>query len=432
MTDEEFRDDFGDELVDALNIRARDGVTVDTAVAVRRRARRVRTRRILTAAAAVVLIAAGIGAAVATSRRGPGHLSVATSPSGTTGIPSSFGPLTTGVQDWTWVSDDHGWALAGTSCGSSVCVALRETSDGGRTWRSLPTPEALDVAGKYDLDAECATHACLSNVRFATSKIGWLFGPALFRTSDGGQTWTRESSAAVLDVEAAHGVAMRATTARYECITCDSHIDRAHLPATSWQRLSAPGGYLRPQLLLQGSDAYIVNYANGAGAGETYFRDSSDRGTTWTDIADPCAQPPRGYRASGASAAPGGVLVVLCAEVGKSAAAVQISTDRGKTFGARHAVPGSFLNADPIAAATGNTVAVAFSDPHARGILVSNDGGVTWRRALELRKSPSSSNSFDALLGWQDAHTGRASFNTDEIWTTRDAGRTWTENRVAP
>ena len=28
-------------------------------------------------------------------------------------------------------------------------------------------------------------------------------------------------------------------------------------------------------------------------------------------------------------------------------------------------------------------------------------------------------------VGWQDAHTGRASFDTDAIWTTRDGGDTW-------
>jgi hypothetical protein len=296
----------------------------------------------------------------------------------------------------------------------------------------LSTPDALNVAGQYNIGAECTKHACLSGVRFATSKIGWLFGPDLFRTSDGGHTWTRESSAAVIDVEAAHGVAMRSTTSRYECITCDSRIDRVRLPSTAWNRLSATGGYMRPQLLLQGTDAYIVNYPNGAGAGETHFRYSSDRGTTWSDFDDPCAKPPHGYRAAGASAAPGGVLVVLCAEVGKSSAAIQISTDRGKTFGPRHAVPGSFLNAEPIAAATSDTIAVAYSDPHGYGILVSNDGGITWRRTLTRRRSSSTTNRFNPLLGWQDAHTARASFNSNAIWTTRDDGRSWTENRVAP
>jgi photosystem II stability/assembly factor-like uncharacterized protein len=432
MTDDEFRDDFGDELVDALNIRARDGASMDTAVAVRRRARFIRTRRVLTAAA-VVALAVAVGAAIATSRQEPNHVSVATPSSSTTTIPASFQPLESGVQDWTWVSKDQGWAFVRKPCGTSVCVALRETTDGGRTWESLPAPDALNYPAQYDPDVACTRRACVSSVRFATSKIGWLFGPALFRTSDGGHTWTRETSALVLDVEASHGVAMRLTTTNRDCGGgCEYRIDRSHLPSSSWQRVPSGPEYAFPHLLLQETDAYDVNTANGAGAGEAYLQHSGNGGTTWTKIKDPCAQPRRFARTASASAAPGGVLAVLCELYPGSGSSVQVSTDRGETFGPRHAIPGTLMATGPIAAATGNTIAAAYSDPHSYGVLVSHDGGITWARTLELRRPLSSTNSFDAVLGWQNDRTARVSFNTNAIWTTRDGGRTWTENRVAP
>jgi hypothetical protein len=427
MTDDEFHDAFGDELIDALNIRARDAVPVTTAVGVSHQARRVRARRTLTAAVIAVLAVTAAGV-IAARRQEPGRVRVAGPGSSTTSIPSSFKPLRTGVQDWTWVSDNQGWALARTACGTSVCVALRATTDGGRTWRSLPTPDALDVAAQYDPDAACARRACLSGVRFATSKIGWLFGPSLFRTSDGGNTWTRESSRAVLDVEAARGVAMRVTTADYECAQCGVHVDRVRLPSSEWRRF--PPEFVSAQLLLQGTDSYIVSPANSAGAGDSRLWHSSGGRTTWTEINDPCALPHPGFRTESASAAPGGVLTVLCAKVGGTSASMQVSTDRGKTFGSRHALPGNFLNAEPIAAATGQTIAVAYSNQHSYGVWVSNDGGVTWHRTLALQGTLAGTGSFTPLLGWQDARTGRASFGADAIWTTRDGGRSWTEDRV--
>ena len=139
----------------------------------------------------VALAATGIGV-IAASRPGPRHLPRRQSPDA---VDHSVAvrARTTGTPNWTWVSDDHGWALVRTACGSSACVTLRETVDGGDTWTSLPVP----------MGSMCAS------VRFATAKVGWMFGPELWQTADGGRTWKRVASATVVDVEASHGVAMR-------------------------------------------------------------------------------------------------------------------------------------------------------------------------------------------------------------------------------
>lgn len=65
---------------------------------------------------------------------------------------------------------------AGTNCASSVCRGLvRATTDGGREWlvRSAP-PEALQ------------------GIQFLSPQVGYVWGRnALYRTDDGGRTWTR-------------------------------------------------------------------------------------------------------------------------------------------------------------------------------------------------------------------------------------------------
>ncbi len=412
MTDDELRDDFGDELADALRMRSSARERAVPPVAVTRPVPSRRNRHGLTGLVAVGL-AAAVVIVIAMTRPGPRHIRVATAPPSTSTL-SSFAPL---VLDWTWVSAEHGWALLRTPCASSTCVTLRETRDGAKTWMTLPTP---DPSG-------CADPGCFSNVRFANANVGWLFGPDLFQTSDGGHTWTSEESATVTDVEAAHGIAMRASTTDRLCSDgCDHRVDRLRLGSSSWQRLRL-GPQPLPHLLLQGSDAYVFNTAVLFGAGAGDLRRSSDGGATWSRIDDPCPRSDVGSRADSASAAPGGVLVVLC-EVRGVKATVQVSTDGGDTFGRSHEIPDAPVDAGPIAAASADTIAVAYNAPDRAGVLVSNDGGTTWRRTL----SPTRAATIGPSLGWQDATTARASFNTDSIWTTRDGGRSWTEDRVGP
>jgi len=420
MSDDELRDDFGDEISDALRVRARGAAEP---APVQQELQLARARR-HTVAAAVIAFAVGAAAAVGVAllltrdnheriRVGNGRQPA------TTTTPSVIAPLATGIESWTWVNEEHGWALLRRPCGKSVCALLRETTDGGQTWRTLPDPTGARVSG----------------VRFATPKIGWLFGPALFETRDGGETWTRTNSDQVVDVEAANGVAMRMTTADRDCgAGCAQYLDVTKLGAGGWRRLPGAPTYQFPQLLLQGSDTYVASIPNFAGAGQADLRASRDAGATWTEIGDPCPQGENGYRTASASAAPGGVLVVLCLPVDQQRGTIRVSTDRGHTFGPPRAVPSVPLNAysSPVAAGSAQTIAVAYSDEHRYGVAVTNDGGATWHTTLKPSASPTTARTYRPTLGWQDAKTARVSFHTDAIWTTRDSGRSWTRHLVSP
>src|SRR5205823_1010972 len=125
-------------------------------------------------------------------------------------------------------------------------------------------------------------------------------------------------------------------------------------------------------------------------------------------------------------------LVVLCLPVDQQRGTIRVSTDRGQTFGAPHAVPSIPLNAysSPVAAGSAQTIAVAYTDDHQDGVVVSNDGGTTWHTTLQPAAQPTTASTYRPTLGWQDATTARVSFNTDAIWTTRDSGRSWTRHPV--
>jgi BNR/Asp-box repeat len=429
VTDDDLRDHFGDELTDALRARSRRAPTAELPVPVVSPAPRPRvgTRtRVLTAALAAAIVATGI--AVIAFRDHGSPAVVATEPTSTAPTTTPLAASASGVADWTWVTVDHGWALVRRPCGATVCMALRTTSDGGRTWTAVKTPPVLDTYAQHDVGTTCAAQMCVVGVRFATGRIGWLFGPALLQTTDGGRTWTRVKGPDVLDVEASGGVAVRLTTADWAACgpVCANQIERERLATNSWQPVSTPV-VSSPSLIILGSDAYIVSVPNLAGAGRTVLRRSTDSGRTWTEATDPCPGGGGAHVTTSASAAPDGVFVVLCsARQPPTTPFVRISTDGGKTFGARRPVP--VAGAGAVRAASAQTLAVGYRSGGANAVLVSRDGGRTWHTTLRAAARGSGA----VTLGWENATTARASFDSDAIWTTRDGGLDWTRNPVTP
>ncbi len=416
MDDNDLRDRFGDELTDALRSRSRP-VEIDVEVEVDpvvHRIDRARARRRILAAVIAAAVGAGATAVIALRAHDTARVNVAAGPSTTISNPPSFKPLAAGVADWTWVSADHGWVLVRNRCGANVCMVLRETTDGGRRWATVRTPELLDTNAVYDVAATCATNLCVSGVRFATPKIGWMFGPALVETADGGRTWTRVPGPDVTDIEASGNIALRLTTPRSAACegTCSYALEREELGTGSWQRVSTPISG-SPSLLILRTDAYVVDGSE--------LRRSHDSGATWTPVPDPCGR--ADHTLTSASEAPDGVFVVLCSAREQPASSfIRVSGDGARTFGLPLDVP--IRTVGVVRAASAQTVLIG----DGTGVTVSSDGGATWHTTLTASPAPGSS----IALGWENPETARASFDTDAIWTTRDAGRTWTEYAVTP
>jgi photosystem II stability/assembly factor-like uncharacterized protein len=104
---------------------------------------------------------------------------------------AAAGSPTTGVPKWfrasamTWTSPTRGWVLGARSCGlRSNCATSQviATADGGSSWHLVGTINA--PIPKLGLGTTGITE-----IRFATSGVGWAFAPGLFRTADGGRTW---------------------------------------------------------------------------------------------------------------------------------------------------------------------------------------------------------------------------------------------------
>jgi hypothetical protein len=87
----------------------------------------------------------------------------------------------------TFVSTTTGFVLGvDSTCPAGSCVALARTSDEGSRWAELPAPSADYVAPGAQ---STSSLPAVREVRFADRLDGWVFGPALFATHDGGRTW---------------------------------------------------------------------------------------------------------------------------------------------------------------------------------------------------------------------------------------------------
>jgi hypothetical protein len=95
-------------------------------------------------------------------------------------VPPNFRPTSV-----TFVGTETGWVIgqAGVAghCATAVCTSVARTDDAGKTWTGVPAPVTGSPEGSTGV----------SQIRFLNTKDGWAYGPWLYATRDGGQTWTQ-------------------------------------------------------------------------------------------------------------------------------------------------------------------------------------------------------------------------------------------------
>ena len=394
----------------------------------------------VTALSVVVLAgcASGSTSSPASSTLSPGATTASTpSLAATTPTPSSppAGPF---IVDLTWVSDQIGWALSAVECASGLCPELASTIDGGKTWRQLPSPPALIQSVTVD----CSKAACISHIRFASTMFGYLYGPALLVTSDGGHTWRPEQSLPVEALQPTQGHVYRIVYDHGGCPgPCDRTVEVASAGSATWRTvltipfMAVESRQDSSQLVTQGSqDIYIAIYGDLAAGGGTQqavlFR-SLDAGRTWHRLGDPCGGSGTAVNdATSLAASTGGFVVALCVpRSGSSHVFVVTSSNGGATWGPQHLVPGS--GPQLIAAASPTHLALATapttgSGPITYTLYVSADGGAHWSLAVSDPEYLDPAAPGSAFLGFEDPLVGRWVGFEGAIWTTQDGGVLWT------
>jgi photosystem II stability/assembly factor-like uncharacterized protein len=132
-----------------------------------------------------------------------------------------------------FISPSTGWVLGHPSC-SNCAAAVFMTSDGGDQWIVLKSPAPLAFTS-------ASAHA-VSNIAFADRKNGFLYGPGLWGTHDGGQSWSSASLPVVRDLAVGQGYAYAVTANRANAPS----LWRNALGTSHWIRLTLPRAAARP------------------------------------------------------------------------------------------------------------------------------------------------------------------------------------------
>ncbi|HEY1517460.1 MAG TPA: hypothetical protein VGF91_13645 [Solirubrobacteraceae bacterium] len=194
-----------------------------------------------------------------------------------TPIPAHFAP-----QSFTAISELEWWVLGPAPCqfagGHPPCGSILRTTDGGRHFIGLGEPHATLSSSP--------NQAGYSQIRFADADNGFAFGPNLYATHDGGETWTAvDVGGSVTDLAISEGVAY-ATVDVTSSGAAGSRLMRSPVSADEWTTVSAAGD-VSGGLWVQGSDVFVQSgVGNGIGSDVLV---SHDGGGSFTSYPSPGA-----------------------------------------------------------------------------------------------------------------------------------------------
>jgi photosystem II stability/assembly factor-like uncharacterized protein len=90
-----------------------------------------------------------------------------------------------------FVSASDGFVLGNTPCAHTPCTALLVTTDGGKKWSPVAAPRVALWSGCGGACAPSQPPSDVTTVVFANASDGWVFGPSLWATTNGGHFVSR-------------------------------------------------------------------------------------------------------------------------------------------------------------------------------------------------------------------------------------------------
>ena len=342
----------------------------------------------------------------------------------------------------TFVGTSTGWvmgqALPARQCNLAAapnCVVLQRTDTaetGATSWRTVGAPPAHGPSGPSGV----------SQVRFLNLSEGWAFGPDLWATHDGGQSWTQidTGSLRVIALEArgdrvfavwarctGKGPAFASHCTHFSVYSSSAGTDAwARMPFTS-SRLSLPNVDGAASLVLTGTSVYLL-LPGGHLLTSTLTGVSPPPLAPLSPAATPCepgpAQP-SGQPSGALLAADGPDLALVCTgpRAGDGQRKTVYTSQNGQHWHPTGTAP-SPGTATSLAESSSGSLVLATS----AGIEVSADGGASWTAARGARPA----GGF-AYVGMTTATQGvavPADPSRRAIWFTHDGGSTWTASPV--
>lgn len=315
------------------------------------------------------------------------------------------------------------------------CTSIARTDNGGASWYGVRAPVTGAPNGP----------AGVSQIRFLDRNDGWVFGPELFATHDGGHTWAKISTGGLrVTALEARGDRVFAVWARCTgtgsgfAAHCTSFaVYSAAAGGDEWTPVTgatagsspgatagtSPGGTAgSASLLLTGTRGYLLTPdgdlvsgpVSGQGAWQPLITASGAACTA--GAAQPDGQPAGEMLAA---TGPSGLVLVCTGQASASAQpkTVYTSADNGTTW-QREGSPPAAGTATSVAG-TPSAIVLATS----LGIEVSTDGGATWANARGTR--PAGGFAFVGMTTPSQGVAVPADPGQHAVWFTMDGAQTW-------
>jgi YVTN family beta-propeller protein len=329
-----------------------------------------------------------------------------------------------------FVSPAVGFVLGGVGCQPQrACTArLVSSTDGGGRWHFLPAPSLRLFNKAGDVLTQASR---VSSVLFAGRRDGWLYGPGLWSTRDGGAHWRRISLGRAIVPALGGGVVAMAASAgtAYAVVSPDpfnggpDELFSSPVGRNAWTRVASVTAGQGAVLAVAGR---AVWFADGGGEVTHLWRTTD--GVHWRQFEFRCPGP--GYWLQGIAAASTSHVVLLCAgdgAAGSMGKEVLESTNGGQSV---HLTGRAPLGGDPsgIAVPPGRPNVITLAAASGASFLYrSDDGGKTWAGITVPGSGgglPLNSLSYvSRTVGW--VVVGGPGSGAGRLLRTTDAGRTW-------
>ncbi|MHB8319388.1 MAG: hypothetical protein ACYDEP_09215 [Acidimicrobiales bacterium] len=405
----------------------------------------------------VIVVSAGCGGSPSLSA---GSTSTSTSRAQTT-VPvtgaTGAGQVTTTLDRIAFFNPRQGYGLFDKRpSNSSSCQSfIAKTTDGGAHFTHLGTVDTWP----------CASSRSATSLAFDNHGDGFVYGPKLFVTHNGGVTWHPDAQPGTVTAVAAigysvwmvegvcpSGVSSPATTCPLQLLE-SSNGGRTWAPSPSQPsgaNASAGALTLEPALgqswLVRASSsaAYLLSNPtrtqNGSASSAPLWY-TSNGGSSWTTEELPCGQ---GALSVALSLAPDGSLTAVCASEASAGAqpkSTSVSRDGGRTWAIHTpcfgSVPTQCTNSSPLnfgylgsidSVSAGTTFLVGGRSE----LLVTRDGGKQWQPIEPLIGGTGSGTKQVIFFNGYDGVVLGVHSSTEEpaIWSTTDIGFHW--SKVVP
>lgn len=267
-----------------------------------------------------------------------------------------------------FVSAQTGFVLGARGCSMMPCKArLEKTVNGGKTWTKVPVP-AVELVQPFTSSPLSAVDA----VRFENAQDGWLYGPGLWATTDGGKRWHRIIlSGEVIALAASDGVVYAATQPADGGLL-QATLHKSQVGTTKWTLVS--GVSPENALTVSGHSVWV-------GISPKLWT-STDSGKHWSKLSFRC--PPMELTPTAVAAASSADVAIACSDAsypqpGSSIKKAFTSSNGGRTFHLAAGQPAEPGNVGVLAMPPGRPQVITLTASSGATFLYrSVNGGKTW------------------------------------------------------